>query len=99
MTGRKRHFGLVAVADIFTNQDNQLAVVGAGLGGGHLPEAAALTGALAGNDAVKTSARVGFLHFVTSCNVKQLYTNLMSTFKSLQLHQLNLKGKICISMS
>ena len=48
-------------------------MVGAGLGGGHLPEAAALTGALAGNDAVKTSARVGFLHFVTSCNVKQLY--------------------------
>lgn len=56
-------------------------MVGAGLGGGHLPEAAALTGALAGNDAVKTpAARVGFLHFVTSCNVKQLYTNLMSLY-------------------
>ena len=68
-------------------------MVGAGLGGGHLPEAAALTGALAGNDAVKTSARVGFLHFVTSCNVKQLFTNLMSLrFKSLQPHEGNLKS-------
>eukprot|EP00435_Cladocopium_sp_Y103_P056183 s11_g18.t2 len=38
-------------ASALRKQDKQLAVIGAGLGGGHLPEATALTGALAGNDA------------------------------------------------
>ncbi|CAK9021390.1 Uncharacterized protein SCF082_LOCUS15328 [Durusdinium trenchii] len=38
-------------ASALRKQENQLTVIGAGLGGGHLPEATALSGALAGDDA------------------------------------------------
>ena len=66
-------------------------------------KAAALTGALAGNDAVKTSEVVvtscGSTSVTTFCDQLSSYTNLMSlTFKSLQPYDLKLNG-ICISMS